>query len=44
MNAEQITAYLAATNDAKKWKSKLNKQLNEEIETAAIIYDNQFRR
>ena len=27
MNAEQITAYLAATNDAKKWKSKLNKQL-----------------
>jgi hypothetical protein len=26
MNAEQITAYLAATNDAKKWKSKLNKQ------------------
>jgi hypothetical protein len=27
MSAEQITAYLAATNDAKKWKSKLNKQL-----------------
>jgi hypothetical protein len=27
MNAEQITAYLAATNDAKKWKAKLNKQL-----------------
>jgi hypothetical protein len=27
MNAEQITAYLAATNDAKKWKGKLNKQL-----------------
>jgi hypothetical protein len=26
MNAEQITAYLAATNKAKKWKSKLNKQ------------------
>jgi hypothetical protein len=26
MNAEQITAYLAATNDAKKWNSKLNKQ------------------
>jgi hypothetical protein len=26
MNAEQITAYLAATNDAKKWKGKLNKQ------------------
>ncbi len=26
MNAGQITAYLAATNDAKKWKSKLNKQ------------------
>ncbi len=26
MNAEQITAYLAATNDAKKWKSKLDKQ------------------
>jgi hypothetical protein len=26
MNAEQITAYLAETNDAKKWKSKLNKQ------------------
>jgi hypothetical protein len=26
MNAKQITAYLAATNDAKKWKSKLNKQ------------------
>ncbi len=26
MNAEQITAYLAATNDAKKWKSKLKKQ------------------
>ena len=25
MNAEQITAYLA-TNDAKKWKGKLNKQ------------------
>ncbi len=23
---EQITVYLAATNDAKKWKSKLNKQ------------------
>jgi hypothetical protein len=27
MNAEQITAYLAATGQAKKWKSKLNKQL-----------------
>ena len=27
MNAEQITAYLAATDDAKKWKNKLNKQL-----------------
>jgi hypothetical protein len=27
MNAKQIIAYLAATNDAKKWKSKLNKQL-----------------
>jgi hypothetical protein len=27
MNAEQITAYLAATNDAKKWKTKHNKQL-----------------
>jgi hypothetical protein len=26
MNAEQIAAYLAATNEAKKWKSKLNKQ------------------
>jgi hypothetical protein len=26
MNAEQITAYLAATTDAKKWKGKLNKQ------------------
>ncbi len=26
MNAEQITAYLAATGEAKKWKSKLNKQ------------------
>ena len=26
MNAEQITAYLAATNDAKKWKSKLKKR------------------
>jgi hypothetical protein len=40
MNAEQITAYLAATNDAKKWK----KQTDEEIETAAIVYDIQFRR
>jgi hypothetical protein len=29
MNAEQITAYLAATNDTKKWKSKLNKQQKE---------------
>jgi hypothetical protein len=27
MNAEQITAYLAATGEAKKWKSKLTKQL-----------------
>jgi hypothetical protein len=27
MNAEQITAYLAATGEAKKWKNKLNKQL-----------------
>ncbi len=27
MNAEQITAYLAATGEAKKWKSKLHKQL-----------------
>jgi hypothetical protein len=27
MNAEQITTYLAATGEAKKWKSKLNKQL-----------------
>jgi hypothetical protein len=27
MNAEQITAYLAAINDAKKWKNKLNKRL-----------------
>jgi hypothetical protein len=27
MNAEQITAYPAATGEAKKWKSKLNKQL-----------------
>ena len=26
INAEQITAYLAATNDAKQWKGKLNKQ------------------
>jgi hypothetical protein len=26
MNAEQITAYLAATGEAKKWKNKLNKQ------------------
>ncbi len=26
MSAEQITVYLAATNDAKKWKSKLKKQ------------------
>jgi hypothetical protein len=26
MNAEQITAYLAATTDTKKWKGKLNKQ------------------
>jgi hypothetical protein len=26
MNAEQITAYLAATTDAKKWKGKPNKQ------------------
>ncbi len=26
MNAEQITAYLAATGEAKKWKSKLHKQ------------------
>jgi hypothetical protein len=43
MNAEQITVYLAATNDAKKWKSKLNNQAAEEIETAAIFYDNKFR-
>ncbi len=28
MNAEQIIAYLAATGEAKKWKSKLNKRLN----------------
>ncbi len=27
MNAEQITAYLAATGEAKKWKSKLSKQI-----------------
>jgi hypothetical protein len=27
MNAEQITAYLAATNETKKWRNKLNKQL-----------------
>ncbi len=26
MNAEQITAYLAATGEAKKWKNKHNKQ------------------
>jgi hypothetical protein len=26
MNMEQITAYLAATGEAKKWKNKLNKQ------------------
>jgi hypothetical protein len=27
MNAEQITAYLAATGEAKKWKIKISKQL-----------------
>ncbi len=27
MNAEQITAYLAVTGEAKKWKSKLNEQI-----------------
>jgi hypothetical protein len=27
MNAEQITAYLAAKGETKKWKSKLSKQL-----------------
>jgi hypothetical protein len=27
MNAEQITAYLPATGEAKKWKNKPNKQL-----------------
>jgi hypothetical protein len=36
MNAEQITAYLAATNDAKKVE-KQAQQAGEEVETAALL-------
>jgi hypothetical protein len=41
MNAEQITAYLAATNEAKKWKAKLNKQ-QKKSKTASSPYNIQF--
>ncbi len=43
MNAELITAYLAATNDAKQEVEKQAEQAADKIETAAIFYDIQFR-
>jgi hypothetical protein len=39
MNAEQITAYLAATREAKKWKSKLNKQIKRQHASTASSSD-----
>ena len=41
MNAEQIIAYLAATGEAKKWKSKLHKQLKNKM--PACFYGIQLR-